>query len=95
MGDVVLRSLWSRRLHMGNPEEPHLLERPLESFPISPPFFAFPNFFIFSLFFYQIIKKQQKSYIFNVLIIFFPLSRPSPLPPQISLFLSQSYYFVE
>jgi len=81
---------------MGNPEEPHLLERPLESFPISPPFFAFPNFFIFSLLFYQIIKKQQKSYTFiNVLIIFFPSLVPPLFPPKISLFLSQSYYFVE
>merc|ERR1739838_834412 len=80
----------------GKPRRTSSFRKTPRIFPHFSPFFAFPNFFIFSLFFYQIIKKQQKSYtFFNVLIIFFPLFRPSPLPPKyLSLSLSQSYYFV-
>merc|ERR1739838_631504 len=73
----------------GKPRRTSSFRKAPRIFPHFPPFFAFPNFFIFSLFFYQIIKKQQKSYtFFNVLIIFFPSLSSLPSSPPKSLSLS-------
>merc|ERR1739838_982843 len=67
----------------GKPRRTSSFRKAPRIFPHFSPFFAFPNFFIFSLFFYQIIKKQQKSYtFFNVLIIFFPSLVPPLFPPK-------------
>merc|ERR1739838_421654 len=64
----------------GKPRRTSSFRKTPRIFPHFSPLFAFPNFFIFSLFFYKIIRKSYT--FFNVLIIFFPLFRPSPLPPK-------------
>jgi len=85
---------------MGNPEETHLLERPLESFPITPPL-RFLIFYFFIIFFTELLKKTKKSYTLLIYMnqsYFFPLSSlPSSAafpPKSLSFSLSLSIVLI-